>query len=258
MSGAPRSLKLALMLGLLSGSAARAEGWPDAGARLGEGSSVTLVASHRHGEIPPFATAAVDLGRLGLDGRWAIAPRAELRLSYELRHVRWPDGERRFGSGDIEVGASAMILRGEGLRPAIWLNTETKLPNAPDHLGLGTDMADFTAWALARWVRPRWAITVGPGLAILGDPTRLTEQDDALVALAAGTVDLGPIRWMGAVEGRVFSARNPADLRLSAGGELGPLDDRLRLGAFGELGLTPAAPTWGAGLRIGWAPQRQP
>jgi hypothetical protein len=86
---------------------------------------------------------------------------------------------------DVEdlVLATKIRLFGETAagRPAVGLRFATKLPNASNEAGLGTDMTDFFASLLVAKTIQSIRVVGNAGVAILGDPTSaVPEQNDLL------------------------------------------------------------------------------
>jgi len=130
-------------------------------------------------------------------------------------------GDRTSAVRDIVIATKVRLLDERPRRPAIGVRFATKLPNASNETGLGTDMMDFAAAVLV-------AKTVGSvrtvgniGFAILGDPTELTTQHDPLVysvSMARALTDAAEV--VGELEGRWLpsdsdapGAENAATLR---------------------------------------------
>lgn len=122
---------------------------------------------------------------------------------------------------DVVVATKIRLMEETTGRPAIGVRFATKLPNASNETGLGTDMTDFAATILV-------AKTVGSvrgvgniGFAILGDPTRNATQHDPLVysfslarALTTAAEVVGELegRWLPS-EDDAPGAENAATLR---------------------------------------------
>lgn len=223
--------------------------FPDAGTPLGVGCSICVDTGAMSGHQVPWGITPVDLSHAGLSFRWVIAPPVELRLRYEYLVGRWPDGSITHDHGDLRLAAAGRLYPGADRAPSIWLDWGIKLPNTSDETGLGTDEADTWLRLLARWERERWALTAGSGIAILGDPTALAAQDDALIILAAGAYHLDRLTLLSRVEGRVWSPDNPRDLGWSLGVQGG---DRLRVGAEATLGAVDQRLRFGGRAWVGW------
>lgn len=211
--------------------------------------TVQLGLSMRAGEMPPFSASERDVQALELGARWSPHPAIELRAGWEGLRATWPQGETVLGSGDLRLGTHARPYDGNGAIPAIWVDWDAKLPNAPEDSGLGTDETDLEGLVLLAWQGESWRVQAGGGLAILGSPVQHAAQDDAALVLVQSAFAVGPTWVSAGLDGRLRSPRNPLDLRgeLGVGWTRGPL----QLGAEGVVGLSPAAPTWGARVVVG-------
>src|SRR4029450_2545383 len=73
-----------------------------------------------------------------------------------------------------------LLLSETSGRPALGLRFATKLPNASNENGIGTDTTDFYATILVGKTVQSVRLVGNAGLGILGDPTRGGRQGDAL------------------------------------------------------------------------------
>ncbi|MCB9741579.1 MAG: hypothetical protein H6740_03125 [Alphaproteobacteria bacterium] len=234
----------------LSAPASAAEApFPDALTPLEEGCAICMDSGYMSGAQIPWGQRPVDLGHAGLSLRWTIAPPVELRLRYEYLVGRWPDGSITHDHGDLRLAAAGRLHPGGDRLPATWLDWGIKLPNTSDETGLGTDEADTWLRLLSRWRGERLSLTAGAGIAILGDPTAIAAQDDALIVLVAGAWAADPLTLLSRIEGRVWSPDNPQDLGWTLGVEAG---DRLRYGAELTLGEVDWRPRYGGRAWIAW------
>jgi hypothetical protein len=87
-------------------------------------------------------------------------------------------GDRSSAPQDIVVATKIRLLEGRGRRPALGLRLATKLPNAGNESGLGSDTTDFSLAVLATWRGPRWTLSGNLGTAIVGDPSQIGVQHD--------------------------------------------------------------------------------
>jgi len=231
--------------------------------------AVVASASMARGLVPPFQASPRDQTALGLTAHWAPAPAVAFRLHYAWLSARWPDGGARAGTGDLRLGASGRIwdpaAGGVAPRwvPAIWLDSETKLPNAADRddevsgvgedavPGLGTDETDVRVGGVATWALEPLSVRLGAGLLILGNPLMFANQDDAAWLAGSASYALGQVAPFVRGGGRLASPRNPADLSAGGGAALSP--GPWRLGLEVRAGLTPAAADWSAGAWAGWS-----
>ena len=81
---------------------------------------------------------------------------------------------------DIHIGAKIRFLSETAGRPAMGFRFSTRLPNASNESGLGTDMQDFSyGLVIGKTVRSIRVVT-NVGMLILGNPTQRAAQDDLL------------------------------------------------------------------------------
>ena len=185
---------------------------------------------------------------LGLAGSWRLSDGAAVRASYAGQALWMPDGSRVVGSGDVRLGTHARLI---DRRAEIWLESEIKLPNAPDESGLGTDETDWLGRCWVRWNGPL-RIDAGVGAAILGSPNAFAAQDDALLTDVRVTLPTGDAETWLAFGGRAWSPENPPDLALRFGASRHKAG--LVVGAEAIVGLTPAAPDVGGRLWLAVVP----
>ncbi len=101
---------------------------------------------------------------------------------------------------DIVFATKIRVVSETGSRPAIGLRFATRLPNASNESGLGTDTMDFYATALVAKTVRSTRFVGNVGLGILADPTRGDRQNDVLLygfsvarAMTAATELVGEI-----------------------------------------------------------------
>ena len=122
---------------------------------------------------------------------------------------------------DVVIGTKVRLVSEGGNRPSLGVRFATKLPNASNETGLGTDMTDFVATLLVgKTVRSVRAVG-NLGFAILGDPTRNATQHDPLIyslslarAVSSGAEVVGELegRWLPSEEDAP-GAENAATIR---------------------------------------------
>ena len=111
------------------------------------------------------------------------------------------DGDDTSAIEDVVVATKVRIVSEGTHRPAFGVRMATKLPNAPNQSGLGTDVTDF-AFAVLIGKTVRSVRIVGNiGVAIIGDPTQNAVQYDPTIfgvslarALAPGVEIVGELR----------------------------------------------------------------
>ncbi len=108
----------------------------------------------------------------GLGMRWGLSDDAEFILNYTGYTSReWPDDHETSGSGDLTFGLKVSPWKGPWGR--LGFSVATKLPNADDTKGLGTDEQDFFLTGLYTANIKKLKINLNAGLAIVGDNERL-------------------------------------------------------------------------------------
>ena len=89
-------------------------------------------------------------------------------------------GENTSDVEDVVVATKIRVLSETPGRPALGVRFATKLPNASNENGIGTDTTDFFASLLIGKTVQSIRLVGNAGLAILGDPTRGDRQADVL------------------------------------------------------------------------------
>jgi hypothetical protein len=130
-------------------------------------------------------------------------------------------GDRTTTVRDVVVATKVRLLEEKARRPALGVRFATKLPNASNETGLGTDMTDFAATLLVAKTVGSLRTVGNVGVAILGDPTTTATQHDPLLyslSVARALTDAAEV--VGEIEGRWLpsdsdapGAENAATLR---------------------------------------------
>jgi len=89
-------------------------------------------------------------------------------------------GENTSDVEDVVVATKIRVLSETPGRPALGVRFATKLPNASNENGIGTDTTDFYASLLIGKTVQSVRLVGNAGLGILGDPTRGDRQGDVL------------------------------------------------------------------------------
>ena len=206
--------------------------------RAGVGTSV--------GWVPEFRQAERQR-REGLIGvAWKPADSVRLDLFWSYLSDSTANGYRQTGPGDIRLGTDVRLIE---RRVDLYLGWQMKMPNASDELELGTDETDSLFWLRSRSEMGPLDVGLTTGLAILGNPLQFANQDDVPLSWLDLSLPLGPVRLDGRVGGGWATSRNPSRMEASLG-----VEGRCPwlMGARALLGLTPAAPDWGAQVWFGW------
>jgi hypothetical protein len=185
----------------------------------------------------------------GLHNRLAITGRVPAPLSSLLDVA----GDTTSDVEDIVFATKIKLLGETASRPGIGLRFATRLPNASNESGLGTDTFDFYASALGGKTVRSIRVVANLGVGILGDPTSGDRQNDVIaygLSLARALTD--QVELVAEINGRANTRDLPPPgtetrgiVRLGARYTRGPV----RLDAAGLLGLTERDP--GVGVTLG-------
>jgi len=122
--------------------------------------------------ISSIAEIQIDGGlnnRLHINERNSSAPLASLVTA---------TGDTTTDVEDIVIGTKIRLVSEGDERPAFGFRFATRLPNASNESGLGTDTTDFFASILAGKTVQSIRIVANVGLGILADPTQGARQND--------------------------------------------------------------------------------
>ena len=178
--------------------------------------SVFYPVSGLEGDLLRLPTLGLSIGigsvaELQVDGgfynRLNIKSRRPAPLSGQLEI----DGDETTDVEDLIVATKIRLLPEGPGHPALGIRFATRLPNAGNESGLGTDTLEFNVSALAGKTVESIRVVGNMGLAIVGDPTRGDQQGDLLTygvsfarALRQG------VEFVGEVNGR-WAATNDED-----------------------------------------------
>jgi hypothetical protein len=164
-------------------------------------------------------------------------------------------GDTTSAVDDVVVATKIRIVSEQAGRPGIGVRFATKLPNASNETGLGTDMTDFAMTALVGKTTGSVRVVGNVGFAILGDPTQLAVQHDPLLygvsiagALAPGFEVVGELagRWL--AQGDEPAAEDHAALRAG----LRYTYKTVRVDGAAIMGLTDQDPSLGFTVGVTW------
>lgn len=207
--------------------------------------------------LPTFGVSVglSSIAEIQLDGglyqRLSVTERRSAPLSELLDF----SGDETSDVDDLVLATKIRLLGEAGNRPAIGLRFATKLPNASNEAGLGTDLTDFFASLLVAKTVQSIRVVGNAGAAILGDPTSpVPAQNDLLTfGLSVARAVTTEAELVGEVNGRVNfadrpdpGAENRAVMRLGGRYTRGPV----RVDAAVLLGMTSRDP--GIGLTAGF------
>ena len=121
-----------------------------------------------------------------------------------LAHLLTFSDDRSTDVDDLIVGTKVRLVPEAPGRPAIALRFATKLPNAGNESGLGTDTMDFHFAALAGKTVQSVRFVGNVGFGILSDPIEGHEQNDVLsYGFSVARAVAEGVEFVGEVNGRV-------------------------------------------------------
>lgn len=185
----------------------------------------------------------------GLHNRLSI----KQRLPAPLSDLVTATGDTTTDFEDIVVGTKIRLAAETESRPAFALRIATRLPNASNENGIGTDTMDFYASVLGGKTIRSFRAVANLGVGILSDPTRGDRQNDVLTfglslarALSNQTEVVGEINGRANTRSTAFpGTESRAVMRLGARYTRGAA----RLDAAGLIGFTDRDP--GIGFTVG-------
>jgi hypothetical protein len=186
----------------------------------------------------------------GLHNRLAITDRLPAPLSSMVQVA----GDTTTDVEDIVFATKIRLASENPSRPAIGLRFATRLPNASNESGLGTDTFDFYASALVGKTVQSVRVVGNVGVGILADPTRGDRQNDVLTyGLSLARAMTNEIELVGEINGRANTrtvappgTESRATMRVGARYTRGPA----RFDAAALLGMTERDPGIGFALGI--------
>jgi hypothetical protein len=132
--------------------------------------------------------------RLTITGRNASAPLAAVVTAV---------GNSTHDVEDAVIGTKIRLVAEAPGRPAFGIRFATKLPNASNESGLGTDTTDFLMSLLAAKTVESVRVVGNFGFAILADPTQGDRQNDVLTyGLSFARALTQQVEFVGEVNGR--------------------------------------------------------
>ena len=210
--------------------------------------------------VPTFGVSIglSSIAELQIDGGFYQRLRITERRPAPLAGVLDFDGDHTTDVDDFVVATKLRLLTEGGTRPGIGLRLATKLPNASNESGLGSDMTDFFASMLFAKTVESVRIVANGGLAIVGDPTaEIPEQTDMLIfGLSVARAMTNAAELVGEVHGRLnftngppdHGAENRAVMRLGGRYTRGPV----RVDGAVLLGMTSRDPSFGFTTGFTW------
>ena len=215
------------------------------------------------GDLLRFPTLGVSFGissiaEIQVDGTPYQRMRITLREPAPLSHLLTTTGDDTTDVDDIVIGTKVRMVPEAPGRPAIALRFATKLPNAGNESGLGTDSMDFYVGALIGKTVQSVRFVGNGGFGILSDPIEGHEQNDVMTygfslarAVAEGAEIIGEINGrvgFNPVEDVPPGTENRASLRFGARYTRGTV----RLDGGIIIGLTSRDPSFGYTAGLTW------
>ena len=147
--------------------------------------------------ISPIAEIQIDGGfynHLAITSRNSAAP---------LASALTVTGTSTHDVEDVVIGTKIRLISEAAKRPAIGIRFATKLPNASNESGLGTDTIDFLTSLLVAKTVQSVRVVGNVGFAILADPTEGDRQNDVLTyGLSFARALTERVEFVGEVNGR--------------------------------------------------------
>jgi len=115
-------------------------------------------------------------------------------------------GHSTHSEDDVVIATKLRLVAEHDHRPSIGFRLATKLPNAPNQTGLGTDMTDFSFSVLVGKSLGSTRIVGNLGMGIVGDPTENAVQHDPMLYGVSVAHAVSPrLSVVGEVEGQYLS-----------------------------------------------------
>jgi hypothetical protein len=179
------------------------------------------------------------------------------RIDAPLSAILDIPGDTTHAEDDVVIATKVRFVTERDRRPAFAFRFATKLPNAPNQTGLGTDETDFSFSLLVGKSLGSTRIVGNLGMAIVGDPTQTAVQHDPLLYGVSISHAISPrVSILGEVEGRYLSYTlmpSPgAEDRSAARAGFRYAWHSVRLDAALEAGLADQSPTIGFTTGVTW------
>lgn len=210
--------------------------------------------------VPTFGISIglSSIAELQIDGGFYQRLRITERRAAPLSGVLDFAGDETTDVEDFVVATKLRLMTEGTARPALGLRLATKLPNASNEAGLGTDITDFFASLLFAKTVESVRIVGNGGLAIVGDPTvPVPEQTDMFTfGLSVARAMTASAELVGEMHGRLnlidansgIGTENRAAMRLGGRYTRGPV----RVDAAVILGMTSRDPAFGFTTGFTW------
>ena len=210
------------------------------------------------GPLMGFSFGLSDIAELQVDGisfsRHRVTSRQPAPLSDHLDF----SGNSTSSIDDLVIATKVRLIDEGSAAPAFGLHLATKLPNASNEAGLGTDAMDFYATLLVGKTMDTVRVVGNAGFGILGDPTRGDRQNDVLtygVSIARAMSNTTEV--VAELAGRLNTRTEnvPAGTETSQVARIGARATwgALRLDGAAIVGLRPSDPDLGFTAGFTWA-----
>ena len=148
-----------------------------------------------------------DLTRVGVLGlRFGAGENVEIHFDWTAQNILNVDerfdapnsdilnfsGNSTSDVGDLILATKVRLLREEEKRPALGFRFAAELPNASNESGLGNDQTNFYAGFLIEKKLQQLRLVGNVGIAILGDPTKVSSQKDLVTYGVAAIFPVHP------------------------------------------------------------------
>jgi hypothetical protein len=221
-------------------------------------------------QIPVYGLTGnlVHLSAIGVN--LGLGSRAEIQIDAGYRWLRVTDridaplsgildipGDTTHSEDDVVIATKVRFVTERDRRPAFGFRIATKLPNAPNQTGLGTDETDVSFSLLVGKSFGSTRIIGNLGMAITGDPTQIAVQHDPLLYGISISHAMSPrVSVLGEVEGRYLSYTTMpspgAEDRSAARAGFRYVWHAMRLDAAVVAGLAELGPTVGVTTGVTW------
>ena len=233
-------------LGVVQVAGAQGAVWPGDNGLATPDVSIRLSAFHSDGYLPAFTSAERKIsggeGELSgwLDDRIYVNVRGDYRREIAI------SGAQDVGPGSLRLLTLANVWQGGVDIQLGWMGL---VPFTRDHGEILSDELDVHLLAGLSTDAGTARLGLTGGMAILGNPLRFANQDDAPLLWLTAAVPASPrLSLSGRLGGALPTARNPSRLSSTLSATWG---HSWQVGVAGEIGLTPAAADLGGRLWLG-------
>ncbi|MEA3328612.1 MAG: transporter [Candidatus Omnitrophota bacterium] len=172
----------------------------------------------------------------------------EIQADFDMIYLDQAGISNEYAHGDLRLWTKILAVEESDSRPGLGMRFGSKLPNAEDEDGRGTDETDFFASMLLSKHFDNFYVHLNLGLGILGDPNQTNSQDDVMIYGLAFELPLEEtfLTLTAEVSGQAFSNENNNISSARAGFRYDVTEDFI-WDVFGGAGLTDESENWSAG-----------